>query len=616
MKSFSNRTTAELKEFIARSHIWFAGALLLLMGGLGLGSMLGNSAIVDEVAHIPAAYSYIRYADYRLNPEHPPLIKDLAGLPLQFMELKFPDNLAPWVSDINGQWEAGWYFIYHLGNDADAILFWSRLPILLLALGFGAVLYWFALRRWGIGVALLILFFYALSPNFIAHSTFVTTDLGASVFIFLAIVGFANYIDRPSRQTFALMALGLAGAQLAKFSSFLLYPLLGVLTLALIWIVPKPKSAWHRLKVYTGGFIGASAASMVLVWLYYVPQTWRMPLDVQDRLIVGSVSAQGVTFMADFLTGLNNLPLMKPFVQYLLGLSMVFGRVAGGNVTYFNGEVTSGSFHWYFPELFLLKTQVPLLLLLIVVVVATLMRSARGKRVAKRLAAHIRTHVLEWTLGAFGLFYFGISVAGNLNLGIRHILPVYLPLFILVSIGIMRKLRESLTASYALPAAAGLVALLGWYGMSTVVAYPGYLSYFNEIIGGPSNSGKYFSDSSVDWGQDLKRLKTYVQDHPEINHIAVDYFGGGVPAYYFCDRKYDAGGKLIMSAAGYDCSRSVYEEWHAQYGRYTGEYIAVSETFLENDRYYAEKHDRPGYEYLRQREPIAKIGNSIYLFKL
>jgi hypothetical protein len=58
------------------------------------------------------------------------------------------------------------------------------------------------------------------------------------------------------------------------------------------------------------------------------------------------------------------------------------------------------------------------------------------------------------------------------------------------------------------------------------------------------------------------------------------------------------------------------EEWHSQNGRYTGQYIAVSETFLENDRYYAELNHTPGYEYLRQRQPIAKIGYSIYLFKL
>jgi hypothetical protein len=120
----------------------------------------------------------------------------------------------------------------------------------------------------------------------------------------------------------------------------------------------------------------------------------------------------------------------------------------------------------------------------------------------------------------------------------------------------------------------------------------------------------------VDWGQDLKRLKDYVNDNPEINHIAIDYFGGGVPAYYFCDRKRDEQGNIVTNASGYDCSKSKFEEWHSQYGQYTGQYIAISETFLENDRYYSELNGTAGYQYLRDREPIAKVGNSIYVYKL
>jgi hypothetical protein len=234
----------------------------------------------------------------------------------------------------------------------------------------------------------------------------------------------------------------------------------------------------------------------------------------------------------------------------------------------------------------------------------------------ERLSAHFQAHILEWTLGGFAAFYFGISVAGNLNLGIRHILPIYAPMFVLVAIGVVKRLHYLSKTKWAAKAAVVLAALLVWYGGSTIAAHPYYLSYFNELIGGPANSGKYFSDSSVDWGQDLRRLKTYVDEHPEINHIAVDYFGGGVPEYYFCQRKFDERGKLVATADGYDCSTSVFEQWHSQYGEYTGQYIAVSETFLENDRWYSALNNMSGYDYLRAREPIAKIGYSIYLYKL
>lgn len=108
---------------------------------------------------------------------------------------------------------------------------------------------------------------------------------------------------------------------------------------------------------------------------------------------------------------------------------------------------------------------------------------------------------------------------------------------------------------------------------------PYFIPYFNEIAGGSGNAYKYFSDSSVDWGQDLVRLHQYVEDHPEIDKIAIDYFGGGSPDYYFCDRRYTDSGELIATSAGYDCSKSKFEPWHAQYGEYQGDYIAVSETF-------------------------------------
>ncbi|MDB5178284.1 MAG: hypothetical protein JWN01_227 [Patescibacteria group bacterium] len=616
MKSLYHRTIGLLSEFARSRHGLIAAVMLAAMFGLGLGSMAGNSAIVDEIAHIPAGYSYLHYGDYRLNPEHPPLIKDLAGLPLQFMHLRFPDDQVSWTTDVNGQWEAGWNFLYHVGNNADMILFWSRLPVLLLAIVFGGLLYWICRRRWGTGVALLTLFFYTLSPNILAHSSLVTTDLGATVFIFLAIVAFARFVERPNRNNFILLSLGLGGAQIAKFSAFLLYPFLGLVVLGVVWLAKNPKKLAERFKIYLGGFIGASAVSIGWVWLFYIPHTWNMSNAVQDRLIEGSLTNPNVLGIAHMLTSLNDIPILKSLVQYVLGLTMVFGRVAGGNVTYFNGQVTDQSFHAYFPELFAVKTQVALLILLLVVIAVGLGRFVWYRQVLKRAKDHFRSHVLEWTLGLFAAFYFLVSVAGNLNLGIRHVLPIYVPIFILVAIATVKYWRQLAKTRWAKTSSVVLALLLLWYGGSTVAAYPSYLSYFNELIGGSANADKYFSDSSVDWGQDLRRLKVYTDQHPEINRIAVDYFGGGVPAYYFCNRKYDAEGRLVASAAGYDCSNSVFEEWHSQYGRYTGQYIAISETFLENDLWYSEVNGTPGYDYLRQRKPIAKIGGSIYVYKL
>ncbi|HEY4506715.1 MAG TPA: hypothetical protein VJH71_00935, partial [Candidatus Paceibacterota bacterium] len=89
---------------------------------LAITSAWNDSLIVDEIPHIGAGYSYVSKGDYRLNPEHPPLAKDVAGLPLKFLNLK-QDAFATefWSTDINGQWDFGRRLIFNSGNDAIKI---------------------------------------------------------------------------------------------------------------------------------------------------------------------------------------------------------------------------------------------------------------------------------------------------------------------------------------------------------------------------------------------------------------------------------------------------------------------------------------------------------------
>src|SRR3989338_7909753 len=138
-----------------------AVSLLLAMFVFMFFSSVNESAIMDELAHIPAGYSYLTQKDYRLNPEHPPLAKDLAAFPLIFLNLNFPTEVKAWAEDINGQWDMGRIFLYESGNDADRILFWSRLPMMILALVFGWLIFYVSRRLYGDRVGLLTLLFYA-----------------------------------------------------------------------------------------------------------------------------------------------------------------------------------------------------------------------------------------------------------------------------------------------------------------------------------------------------------------------------------------------------------------------------------------------------------------------
>ena len=591
--------------------------------------MVGDAAIVDEIAHVPAGYSYVTKADYRLNPEHPPLLKDLAGIGLLPLNPEFPDEHISWTKDVNGQWESGWNFLYHYGNDADLMLFFSRLPLLLLAIGFGWLLYIATRRHFGTMPALLVLFLYSLSPNFLAHSHFITTDMGIAAFMFLALLTFGEFTKTPNKKTLVIATIGLALAHLTKFSSVLLVPFFGLILLIvaiagnkkilLFSGLPKFKKIksirWQRIYQYAVGYLFMMVGSLLVVWFVYIFHTFNFPADKQIELITTSLPAPILEIPKNILIALSGNPITQPLAQYLLGVAMVFTRVAGGNTTFFLGEVTNQSFKWYFPISYLLKTPLPTIFLVILSLVIWFKDQIRlrFKNIWERFLNYSYKHPLKLTFLLFIFYYGGISISGNLNLGIRHLFPI-LPLIYILAASKSIEFFASFKNNAGKKLAAVLVTvLLAWYGFGTVNAYPNYVSYHNEIIGGGENAYLYFTDSNVDWGQDLKRLVKWLDTQPQIDKLKLDYFGGGEPRYYLCSRKVTNDGFIEKSSTGYNCDESRYQEFHVQDGPAVG-WIAVSVTFLQNAEWYARLHGQQDYDWLRYRTPYAKIGNSIFVY--
>src|SRR3989344_6161325 len=366
---------ADHSSFFERHRRAIVVSLLLVQFALGISTMVNDSAIADEIAHIPAGYSYVAFSDYRLNPEHPPLLKDLSGLSLLLIDPAFPKDHISWTKDVNGQWEAGWHFLYHYGNDADLLIFMARLPLLLLAIAFAWFIYFITRRNFGTKPALLALFLFALSPNFLAHSHLVTTDMGIAAFTFLALVTLGTFAARPTRKTLIWATIGLALAHLTKFSSVLLVPFYGLIllfvALAAKDIIPLGKhlpgfarlrSKKHKnLYTYFAAWLGMMVGAILLVWFMYGFHTFNMPADKQIELIQTSLPASILELPKNLLTAMSENSVTKPLAQYLLGVAMVFTRVAGGNTTFFLGEVTNQSFKWYFPVSYLLKTPIPTL---------------------------------------------------------------------------------------------------------------------------------------------------------------------------------------------------------------------------------------------------------------
>ncbi|MBI4132916.1 MAG: glycosyltransferase family 39 protein [Candidatus Sungbacteria bacterium] len=593
--------------------------LLAVMFILMLTSSWNDSAIIDELAHIPAAYSYVFLQDARLNPEHPPLIKDLAALPLLFYKkLNFPTDVKSWTEDINGQWTQGAIFLYEAGNDADAVIRLMRLPIMLLALFFGWMLWAWARRHFGPRVALGALFFYTLSPTFITHSRFVTTDLAAAFGFFIGIVAFVRFLKDPSLKNIVLAGLAFGIAQLLKFSLILLIPVYGVLLVA--WAAAKVQLVWReRLKLFlglTGKTILLALVAVVLIWVVYLYHVWNYPPDRQLNDAEFILTSFRFRSWVTFDLWLIQNPVLRPLGQYFLGLFMVLQRAAGGNTQYFLGEVTAAGSRIYFPALYLLKEPLAFHILSLIALFFALKRVAKTpEKSLQRTLAWLRDHFLEFASLTFVAIYWLSSISSTLNIGVRHVLPTFPFLYVLVSkemVAWLRSWRQSQVTSWwewlgrvwqiyvaSLPRYLLVTALVLWQGASVLTTFPHFLPYYNELGGGTEQGYRIAADSNYDWGQDLKRLRDFVEEN-NIANIALDYFGGGSPRYYFGD---------------------AFEPWQSSKGYPPGGgWFAVSATF-QMGAYGTPiqgfiRRPEDSYEWLKPFRPVARGGKSIFIYRL
>jgi hypothetical protein len=191
------------------------------------------------------------------------------------------------------------------------------------------------------------------------------------------------------------------------------------------------------------------------------------------------------------------------------------------------------------------------------------------------------------------LVFFCLAVSSGMNIGFRHLLPIYPFLFVWLGgcVGVLWASRSSLKK-------AGVFLLGLWLGWGALSNYPDYLAYFNEVTE-PADRYKVLADSNLDWGQDLKGLKQWMDEH-NIPKIHLAYFGTADPAYYGIDAIHEAGTwSTVLSKPRSDDTASV------------AEYIAISATHLASVYFWPAKP----YHLYASTEPIAVIGGSIHVYK-
>ena len=562
--------------------------------------MKGDSLTMDELAHLPAGYSYLTQKDMRLNPEHPPLLKDLSAIPLLFIKgINFPAEIKDWKEDINGQWGFGNIFLFKSGNPADKMIFWGRIPMILVLIILGIYLFRWTKELFGNKAGLLALFLFSFSPTFLAHGRLVTTDVGAATGAFIATYYFVKFLKDNSKKNLLKAGIVFGLAELAKFSLILLIPFFGILVFC--WALLKSANFKLFLKNffrYLGYFLLIIIIGYILVWLVYIYHTWNYPAEKQLSDAQSILASTRFKSLAKLVFWAMEKPILRPLAQYFFGLFMVFQRATGGNTGYFLGEVSAAGWKTYFPVVYSIKEPLAFYVLTLIglLYLAWIIKKPFWQNTWQRLTFWLKGHLAELSMLLFIFIYWLTSLASDLNIGVRHLLPVFPFTISLVSGVILIWLKPP----RLLIKTGFLFLLLFWQALSVILIYPHFLAYFNELVGGPNEGYKYVVDSNLDWGQDLKRLKKWV-DENNIDKIYIDYFGGADIEYY-----------LKEKCARWSGTRNP-EEFPKK------SYLAVSATFLQIGRGLpVPGFDQPKgfYQWLNDYTPVAKIGYSIFVYKI
>lgn len=457
-------------------------------------SMMEDSAIEDEPPHISSGYALLKTGDARMNPEHPYLIKILAALPLLFQNINLDLSYESWQK--SDEWKFGDDFLYRMGNNADQILFSSRLVMVFLGVVLGIVVWRFAKFLYGQKAGIFALFLYCFSPLFLAHTRYITTDVGVTLFFILTVFMLFKYFRSGSAKWLVFGALFLGLANLSKFSALILIPM--SFLIFLIFYIWSKRNKQNIITRPILSFIWFLLAGLFILWVGYGlpiapdPGVWRF-------------------FNWQNFTGSSIEAIFENLIpsSFWRGLIDVIVPTMGGRKSYALGVFQNG-FWYYFILAFFIKVQLSLIISLFFAIFCWI----------KKI---IRFGINEFILSLLVIFYFLISSFQKLDIGIRHILPIFPLIFLLVSPMInFLKLRKFSVIF--------MLILVIWYALAPITSFPGHLQYFNEIIGGAKNSHHFLIDSNIDWGQDLKRLKKYLIDR-NINILVLDYFGGGDPDY-------------------------------------------------------------------------------------
>lgn len=496
-------------------------ALLGLHAGLALWAVSGKSVTADETLHVTSGYFFNRHGDYRIQPENGNLPQRLAGLPAA-LRVDTPPALtrgAAWHT--SDSWAISRQFFYESGFDHWPLLMAGRTLMLVFSIGTGLLVFWWARRLFGTTAGWFALALYVLDPNVLAHAPLATSDSAAVCFLLASVTAFWRLLETPGWRACLLSSIVFGLACVAKFSAVLLLPMFLLLAAASVFRQPAAEQArWCGRVLLWLAAHGLGAVAIIWLFFGFRFSGFSPDLPMAEHYIVSwenviaLLGAQGPVIA--FLHDHRLLP-----EAFLYGYSWVVIS-AQQRAAFLAGEYSVTGWLSFFPLAFWWKSTLALIAGLAAGLVLWLRRAAAPGTLRQDLA---RTAPLLTLVLVYGLF----SLGSRLNIGHRHILPLY-PVFYILVAGLAGGASPLPRWRAVL---AGLL-LAGQLGANLLVA-PHYLAFFNRLAGGPAQGWQLLVDSSLDWGQDLPGLKAWLDRHnppAAAQPVFLSYFGTGDPAYY------------------------------------------------------------------------------------
>ncbi len=534
---------------------WLAtGLIATTLAVVQIRSVQQESQTWDEGFEIVGGYQYLTTGEYRASLENPPLERILEALPLLALhpELK-GEGLA---ADNTGAHDvdAGLAFLYKNRVPADQMLFAARLPMIGVCVGLVVGLAAWTRKKFGAAAGIVAALLFSLDPTVIAHGRYVKNDMTVAAFSFAAVIAWDWFLETGKGSALVASGVTLGLALGSKYSAVFLLPVFVIL-----WALkrPLPHGRGSVREFLTVGLL----AGVVILILYAPYDGALLPharsaggTPLRQAIDQSTLVGRGIAWIGSRL-GWRAQP-------YLIGLAQFASHGGGTHPAYLWGNRGSAGWWYYFPFAFAVKTPVATLLAILLAV---------------PFAATQMVLVLPIAI------YTMLSMMGHVDIGLRHLLPVYPFLYALVGVGLTR-----LRWRWRVPL---LIAILSAAAIESFAVYPYYTAFFNVLAGGPKNGPKYLVDSNIDWGQDLKRLGEFVaaRGSPQ---TCIMYFGTAPTWYYL---KYPANFPKFE-----EMQRGVQPECSL---------AAVSVTPLEG--VYV---DPQWFAWLRDVPPTARIGYSIYVW--